>query len=606
MFKVIVTTTLTLALGALTQATAIAWEQHSLPTSFSQSSTAHYGGNKAPLVLSASHIKAAASNESGMFVWDSRNDGIDWTATQVTTNSQATITQAFLATDSLMLGWSHETTPTMFHFSKSSDSWSASSHVWPLASWNIIHVSTSTSDDFIVLATTPASGNLVEGELFLISGNNNGWSNPVLVSEQGAMVGDAVFVQHSSGLQNIVWSQRINNNWEVLTRHSNDGQTWNPSSVVAQNIYAPFFQEAAVKIAADALNHEAVAIAFTGWNMEVHSQVWSKAFDAVTGITTHEKALLPDAGDMVVQPSLVTLGSDTWAVAWQQTIGFDSEILVAQHEADGSWTKAVNVSVDPNHMDRDPHIALGSSHTLNVAFTRRMQADVQEVYMFAEGDIHDSSLDSDGDGVANTEEQGFDLDNDGIDDAQSARIATWSNEDGRYALIVEGNGELRQVQAPAFTETNYEAPYSYQVSGSLFSFQIHALDVGESTQVHLMTPNTLADDTTWLKLNPNAQWSDSERDNVYRDASETGLIINLTDGGAGDEDGISNGVIVDPAVLATPNVESSSTAIENAEAPTSEVGGCVLPTPSNTPWQVMIMFIVLAGITSAHKLVQAK
>jgi len=604
MFKLTVTTTITLALGLLTQAPAIAWEQHSLPTSFNQSSTAHYGGNKAPLVLSASHIKAAVPNASGMFVWESINDGIDWAATQVATNSQATITQAFLATESLMLGWSHETSPTMYQLSAITNSWSATSHVWPLANWNIIHVSTSTNGDLIVLATSPSSGNLVEGELYIIFGNDNGWSNPARISAQGALVGDAATVEHTTGLKSIVWSQRNNNNWEVLTRHSNDGQSWSPSTVVVQNIYAPFFQEAAVKIAADALNHEEVAIAFTGWNMAAHSQVWSKAFDAVTSLTTHEKTLLPDAGDMVVQPSLVTLGSNTWAVAWQQTIGIDSEIFVAQHEADGSWTNAVNVSVDPNHMDRDPHIALGSSHTLNVAFTRRMQADVQEVYMFAEGDIHDASLDSDGDGIANTQEQGFDLDNDGIDDAQSARIATWSNEDGRYALVVEGNGELRQVQAPAFTETNYEAPHNYQVSGSLFSFQIHALTVGESTQVHLMTPNALSDDITWLKLNPSAQWSDSERENVYLDANQAGLIINLTDGGSGDEDGMSNGVIVDPAVLATPKASDLAAPVntaENSQSTAGEVGGCVLPTPDNTPWQLAIMFILLASITRASK-----
>jgi hypothetical protein len=603
MFKLLFNLTLIAALTTLMQSQALAWEQHVLPTSFSQSSTPHYGGNKAPLVLSSTHIQAIASNQSGLHVWDSQNDGINWASTAIT--SDPNFTQAYLASNVLALAWGNNMAPTMFRDPTNSGSWSASSHVWPLASWNIIHVSTSTNGDLMVLATTPDTGKLVEGELFMIRGNANGWSAATPISDVHTWVADATTVHHASGLQSIVWSERNGTTWQIMVRNSSDGITWSAPQTIVQHIAAPYFQEAAVQLAADALNNNEIALAFTGWSMQAYSQVWSKAFDAVSGVTTQSLSLLPDAGDMVVQPSLVALVNNTWAVAWQQKIGIDSEIYMTQHHADGTWSTAVNVSMDPMHMDRDPHIALGSSKTLNIAYTRRMQADTHEVYVLSEGDVFDASLDSDGDGVADSQEQGFDLDHDGIDDAQSARIATWVNSNGRYALIVQGNGELRQVQAPSFAETHINAPQTHQVSGSLFSFQIHALNPGETTQVHVLTPNTLAENTTWLKLNPNAQWSDSESNTVFLDASGKGLIISLTDGGAGDEDGMTDGIIIDPAALATPRTNHMDSSITSNQITNTEAAGCLVSS-NNNPFALYIMLLILGSIVLRKKSMSAR
>lgn len=599
MFKLLFNLTLIAALTTLMQSQALAWEQHVLPTSFSQSSTPHYGGNKAPLVFSSTHIQAIAPNQSGLYVWDSQNDGINWTSTRITPNTN--FTQAYLASNTLALAWGYNMAPTMFLDPTNSGSWSASPHVWPLASWNIIHVSTSTNGDLIVLATTPDTGKLVEGELFIIRGNASGWSTATPISDAHTWVADATTVHHASGLQSIVWSERNGTTWQIMVRNSSDGITWSAPQTIVQHIAAPYFQEAAVQLAADALNNGEIALAFTGWSMQAYSQVWSKAFDAISGVTTQSLSLLPDAGDMVLQPSLVTLANNTWAVAWQQKTGIDSEIYMAQHHADGTWSTAVNVSMDPMHMDRDPHIALGSSKTLSIAYTRRMQADTQEVYMLSEGDVFDASLDSDGDGVADSQEQGFDLDHDGIDDAQSARIATWANSDGRYALIVQGNGELRQVQAPSFAETHMSAPQTHQVSGSLFSFQIHALNPGETTQIHVLTPNTLAENTTWLKLNPNAQWSDSESNTVFLDASGKGLMISLTDGGAGDEDGIADGVIIDPAALATPQTNHVINPVATNQTTNTEAAAGCLVSNNNNPFTLYIMLLILGGIVLRKK-----
>ncbi len=589
MFTIFISSLLFVCLGAQ----AMAWEQHSLSTTHIDSSTPHYGGNKAPLVLSSSHIQVATPNTSGIAVWNSTNDGITWTSATLSTNTQ--FTNTYLASKNKALGWGETQQPTMFHRNISSGSWSASSSEWPLTNWKIMDVNTSTSEDIIILATIPSTNKLVEGQLFIIYGNQQGWSKAIPISSQHSLVGDAKILKHPSGLISITWSERSHNTWQILSRYSYDQQTWSSPLTIIDTIAAPYFQEAAVQIAADNLNQNEIALAYTGWNMEAHSQLWSLAFDVLSGVLTQTKNLLPDAGDMVHQPSLVTLAKDTWAVAWQQSIGVDSEIFVAQHQ-DGTWSKAVNVSMDPMHMDRDPHIALGSSKTLNIAFTRRMQADVHEVYMFAEGDINDKSLDSDGDGVPDSHEQGFDLDHDGIDDAQSARIATWMTEDGRYALIIKGNGELNNVQAPSLKNANIEKPFSYDTSSNLFSFQIHALNQGETTQVHVSTPRMLPEGTTWLKLNPNAQWSNSEENTVLLDSTGMGLIIHLTDGGAGDEDGIANGIIIDPAILATPKINNNQNInINNDLQANLAEKPCLAPTIHN-PWLLFILIILVVGI----------
>ncbi len=597
-FKILASLTLSLCLVS----PSLAWEQHTLPSSYIDSNTPHYGGNKAPLALSSSHIQIIKPQTDGFSLWNSNNDGVSWTSTQVSNNPA--FTHMYLASSDLILGWGETQVPTLFHRTLSSSSWSASNFAWPLANWNIIDVSSSTAGDIVILATTPSNHKLVEGELFFIRGNQQGWSNPIQLSAPHSLVGDASLVVHDSSLISAVWSERNHNSWHILSRNSYDTTTWSSTQTIVEYIAAPYFQEAAIQLDADALNQSEIALAYTGWYMQAHSQVWSKAFDTISGQTTQPNDLLPDAGDMVYQPSLVTLANNTWAVAWQQTIGIDSEIFMAQHQADGTWSTSVNVSADPNHMDRDPHIAQGSSQTLNIAFTRRIQADIQEVYIFTEGDIHDSSLDSDGDGIPDSQELGFDLNHDGIDDAFSSRVATWMSQHGRYALVVQGSGELRQVQAPSLKNANIEQPTTYHVSSNLFSFQIHALQQGETTPVHIITPGTLDKNTTWLKLNPNAQWSDSVKNTVFHDDSGKGLIVYLTDGGAGDEDGMADGIIIDPAVLATQEISPANININETNI-TSAAQPCLAPTGQN-PWLLSMFSIFMIGITIANKRNQEK
>jgi len=360
--------------------TAMAWEEHTLPHTSVTTMTAHYGGSKAPLVLDRLHMMTAVVSDQGTEVWWSADAGVSW---QVDALYAPYADRVVAISDQLVLSWGLNAVPRLHQNpSATFGGWSSMPQPWPLASWNVMSVAASASGEVWILTTVADAGKLMEGKLYLVRGNAvSGWSVPVQLS--AGSVGDAALVQHSSGLWTAVWSERSATTWKVVLSNSSDGQVWSNTLDVATSIVAPQAQEAAVQIAADDLPNEQIALAFTGWEYAPHSQLWSQSVDVNTGAILSPKTLLPDAGDMVYQPSLAALGASRWVVVWQQKKEIDHEILLAYHQTNGTWSHAVNVSSDPQHVDRDPHVRLGMRHELLVAFTRRLIPDVQEAYVLS-------------------------------------------------------------------------------------------------------------------------------------------------------------------------------------------------------------------------------
>lgn len=584
---------LTVGLGILCcfQVSAMAWEQYALPQTSVTSMTAHYGGSKAPLVRSGLNIVTGAVSDLGAQVFWSSDDGVNWQADALNAPSAS---QVVVLSDQLAVSWGLGVAPRL-HTNPSAipGGWSSTPQAWPLASWNILDVDVSASGDVWLLVTIPDVGHLSEGALYLVRGNTSGWVAPVSIS-QGS-VGDATLVKHASGLWTAVWSERDTlTTWKVAFSNSSDGATWTTAMNAVTGVVAPPTQEAGVQIAADALPSEGLALAFTGWESAPHSQLWSKSIDVNSGTVLTPKTLLPDAGDMVYQPSLVVLGASRWAVVWQQKKEIDHEILMAEHRSNGTWSNALNMSVDPWHVDRDPHVGIGASHELVVVFTRRMIPDVQESYIMVEGNITDVSLDSDGDGIPNAEERGLDLDANGVDDAYSSITATWLGMDGRYTMQLLGGGNLADIQAVRFDDMGVLAPSGHQVVGNMFSFQIINVAVGGTAQVHISVPTMLSADVKWMKWNNGNGWT--EASGTVVDADGMGMTITLVDGGMGDEDGIANGQILDPAVFATPQAAGSSGANSGASSAASG-GGCVMSASNSfDPIFILLLLVSLLGV----------
>jgi len=564
---------------------AFAWQQMTLSGSFTDSQTMHYGGSRAPVETAPGSMLVARVSSSGAAVWHSSDAGVNWSsATLVDTTAE----QARALSASVAITWARYAPPTIHD--QLGGLWSAriSASAWPVGRPWVLDAAAS-GGDVLVLSTDAQPGKLIEGPLYMVAYAAGQWQAPVQLS--AAATGDARLVRHASGLWTALWSERSGSIWRVMLANSNDGgATWGAAIQAVAGILAPLAQEAAVHVAAAAIPGfpaDQLALAFTGWLTQPHSQLWSKQVDAASG-TGSGLALMPDAGDMVYSPSIAVEPDGRWEVVWQQKTGIDMEIYLAERSAAGAWGPAVNVSSDPLHLNYDAHVSAGLSHSVQVAYTCTNVPGVQELYQLSLGDAIDPALDSDGDGMPDVQEIGFDMNQDGIDDAYSSKVATWMHVDGRYALIAEGNGTLAQTQALDIVSAHVTNPTNYQSLSDMLSFKVVGLALGGSTQLHLMTPHAVPADAKWMKWNLAGYWQDSGVP-TWQDASGQGLHIVLTDGGTGDEDGVQNGEISDPGMLAGPNAAPVFASPAGA-ASGGGGGGCLVASGSSLSSSLMLLW----------------
>ena len=121
---------------------------------------------------------------------------------------------------------------------------------------------------------------------------------------------------------------------------------------------------------------------------------------------------------------------------------------------------------------------------------------------------------------------------------------------GGQAKFVTDSGEFEDLEAVDEDSLPQEAkdnkPDGLNLPYGLFNFTISGLTPGESATITITLPSDIPVGSLWWKVNltnGNNTWysipvGDDDGDNV--------ITITLTDGGLGDNDGVANGVIVDP------------------------------------------------------------
>ncbi len=559
------------ALAVLLPAPARAWQQGALPGSHVMAQTMHYGGDRSPLETVAGHLLVAKVDAGGATVWSSSDAGAHWSASPL----QGPAEQARMLAAGMVLTWSRYAEPVVHRMV--SGNWVAqSSSAWPLArSW--LFDAAEDAGNVMILASDASTGKLVEGPLYIVRHAGGSWQQPALLAS--GMVGDARLIRHASGMWTAVWSERLGDSggvadWHVMISNSPDaGMTWSAPVEVVAGLLAPASQESAILLAAAALPADSFVLAFTGWSSRPHSQIWVKRIDALSG-SGSSLTLLPDAGDMVYSPAVTVQPDGRWEVAWQQKVGIDMEIYLAERSAGGLWGQAMNVSLDPFHLNYDVHIGRGLSHAVHLAWTRVNAPGNDEVYQYSFGDAADPSPDSDGDGIPDRDEAGFDMDGDGIDDAYSAKVATWSQNEGRYGLVLETAGTLSTVQSLDVASAQVSDPVRQRKLSGMLSFRVTGLQPGGQAQVRLLTPHALPQDARWMKWNAAGYWQDA---GLPVRVDGHGLHIVLTDGGAGDEDRVINGEIVDPGMLTAPlSASSPPEAVPEAAPAAGGGGGCLI------------------------------
>ncbi|MEW6490816.1 MAG: PKD domain-containing protein, partial [Thermodesulfobacteriota bacterium] len=153
--------------------------------------------------------------------------------------------------------------------------------------------------------------------------------------------------------------------------------------------------------------------------------------------------------------------------------------------------------------------------------------------------------DTDGNGVDDRMEvRGYtDVNRDGIDDAQQGIAVFREPQGGNLVGVAVSHGRLDRMAARRADELEPAERPADELPYGLFSFRIGGLAPGASTTVTFHFPDVLPADARWYKVGASGVPEDLTSQVLF--AGRT-AVLTLTDGGAGDEDGAVNGVIVDP------------------------------------------------------------
>jgi hypothetical protein len=142
---------------------------------------------------------------------------------------------------------------------------------------------------------------------------------------------------------------------------------------------------------------------------------------------------------------------------------------------------------------------------------------------------------------------------------------------------------IRENNGGAFTRVSFIDPATMPASFGmpdnliygLLEIEVRVSSPGSLTTVTIFLPSPAADGYGWYKYNDTAGWTDYNGNAAFNPARDQ-VTLTLEDGGTGDDDGVANGVIVDPSGLGTSSSSGSSTGTTTSS--NWGGGGCFIAT----------------------------
>jgi hypothetical protein len=207
--------------------------------------------------------------------------------------------------------------------------------------------------------------------------------------------------------------------------------------------------------------------------------------------------------------------------------------------------------------------------------------------------------DADENGVLDDQEvdMNVDLDNDGTPDAiqDGLLCVSTSDEMNPYVAVkqVSSDAQVVSVRALTLNGLGLSSTQPEQMTG-LISFKIYLAPDVTTASITVLFSEPAPDNAQWYKFSTDDGWQ--VYPNVAFSEDRKSMTVFLEDGGVGDQDGVQNGVIVDPSGLGyqqSSNNGSSST-ITNQSS-------CFISTPlSNIEAQkshslVLMLLVVIGG-----------
>jgi hypothetical protein len=206
--------------------------------------------------------------------------------------------------------------------------------------------------------------------------------------------------------------------------------------------------------------------------------------------------------------------------------------------------------------------------------------------------------DGDGNGILDTQEadSNVDLDNDGTPDTIQDNVMCVRTSDvfnPHVAIKSSGSDvQLAGVRALTLSGLGLYATQPKHMTG-LISFKLFLAPNTTTVSITVLFSEPAPDDAGWYKFSTDEGWQ--AYPNVSFSEDRKSMTILLEDGGAGDQDGVQNGIIVDPSGLGFEQLYSGGTG-----STISDQSACFVSTPlSNIEAQkshtLVLMLLVAIG-----------
>jgi hypothetical protein len=223
--------------------------------------------------------------------------------------------------------------------------------------------------------------------------------------------------------------------------------------------------------------------------------------------------------------------------------------------------------------------------------------------------------DTDSNGLVDEQElnlDGMDLDNNGVDDGQQndlACVATDTGEGHIWLKVDNGGAQVVGLKSVSPTQIAQTRNLPEMTEFGAVSFKLQLQEGQSQATVTINFSEPAPEDTDWFKYNAEMGWQ------LYGDAEfsadRRSVSYTLVDGGTGDDDGVLNGIIIDPAGLGYRQAADTDTTTPAASAASGSGGSCfigaaapraaALAGASLTSGLVALITILGAGILGRYR-----
>lgn len=218
--------------------------------------------------------------------------------------------------------------------------------------------------------------------------------------------------------------------------------------------------------------------------------------------------------------------------------------------------------------------------------------------------------DDDGDGILNEQEVAEgDIDPELGDTSNMVVVGTSDETNPQLSVMLSSDADIISIRSTDCDSVEVGSGANRpDILTGVISFKVALLNGATSAAVtvNLLTP--APEDAVWYKYHVENGWT------PYADATlssdRKSVTIHLVDGGPGDDDGVQNGVIVDPSGLGYSDADPGSS-LGNDATSSSSSNGCFISGPlgemsvRSLHGQFM-MIVVLMGIAAMMKVVCRK